>query len=98
MPESSVKFVRTLHNQLIIGKVLELNDTIDVVSPYSVQPTPQGLDLQPLDKDILGKEIKEITLYKSNLIYIADPGQELKNTYLSAISGIELDDKKLILG
>lgn len=95
MPE--VKFIRTVHNQLIIGKVLEFQTTIFVEMPYSIMPTQSGLDFQPLDKEMVGVEIEKITLYKESLLYFVEPSQEIKNAYLSAISGIEVEPKNPLI-
>ena len=94
-----VKFIRTLHNQLIIGKVTDSQDTITVRQPYNIIPSAAGLELTPLDFELVGKEIEEITLSKSQLMYFTDPSLDLKTSYLKVISGIETEVKKeLILG
>ena len=100
---NEVKIIRTLHNQLIIGKVVQDKftklDYIVVQEPYNVVPGQDGIELYPMDKEIVQADIEEIELYKSNLIYSTKPGQDLANTYLKAISGIETEpEKTLILG
>ncbi len=96
-PEQVVKFIRTLHNQLIIGKVQEFKDTIVVSKPYNVQPTHEGIQIHPMDQEIVGVEIEEIILYKSNLMYFIVPSQDLSATYLTSISGIETEPKKELI-
>ncbi len=88
MKETEVKLTRTLHNQLIIGKTDEADQNITIHNPYNVMPGVDGINLFKMDFEIVGKEIKEITLPKSILMYCTEPSQELINTYLKDISGI----------
>ncbi len=92
-----VKFIRTLHNQLIIGKVQDETDTIKIVNPYNVVPGVEGMEIYPMDKELVGREIPEIELYKTNLMYFTKPSAELESTYLSTVSGITVEAKPDII-
>ena len=96
-PNQEVKIIRTLHNQLIIGKVSQSGNYLKVQSPYNVVPGVDGINLFEMDKEIVGKSIDEISLCVDQLIYFTQPGEELRNAYLQAISGIETQEKKLII-
>lgn len=97
MEEREVKFIRTLHNQLIIGSVIEKEDTIIILQPYNVIPGVEGMQISQMDLEIVGEEIKEITLYKTSLIYFTKPGKELRASYLEATTGISVSKPDIII-
>lgn len=93
-----VQITRLITNQLIIGKTTTSSTSFTIESPYEVIPTQEGVQLIPLDEHILGKKIQLINIAINNTIYSNECSQELTNSYLSTISGIELEsDKKLII-
>ena len=91
-----VKLVRTLHNQLIIGRVTETSHIVTILNPYTVMPTGDGLEMYPLDLAIVGKDIEKITLDKSALLYWVIPGIELVDSYIKARTGIDLKKEIII--
>ena len=53
--------VRTFANQLILGKTQDTKTTVTIYKPFSVYTDPSGVQIFPLDKDIIGVEIEKIT-------------------------------------
>ena len=98
-PNTTVKLTKLITNQYIIGKTTSENTNITIYQPYMVIPDPSGIQIFPYDEAIIGKQLDEITIELDSTIYSTETGQELTNTYLTAISGIEVEhEKKLILG
>lgn len=96
---TEVKIIRTIANQLIIGKVSDLGDHYKVETPYNMIPHNDGITLFPYDKELVGKDIEHLEIYKNSSIYCTEPGHNIKTQYLQIISGIETEPKKeLILG
>ena len=88
MKKEKIKLIRTLFNQLIIGKTTETSHLVHITKPYYVSIQENGLELTPLDAELIGKEIQDIKLAKENLMYHTEPGEELTNAYIKAITGI----------
>ena len=99
MKSYKTQITRLITNQLIIGKTTPNTsaNTYIIEQPFEVIPTVDGVQMIPLDAHILGKEIQVIEVSKNNTLYSNECSQELQNTYLKTISGIETDDKKLII-
>lgn len=98
-PETTVKLTKLITNQYIIGKTTPENMGITIYQPYMVIPDPSGIQIFPYDEAIIGKKLSEMVIPLDATLYSTETGQELTNTYLTAISGIEVEpEKKLILG
>ena len=92
-----VQITRLITNQLIIGKTTTTQNSYTIEQPYEVIPTAEGVQIIPLDEHILGKKINLIQISQDNTIYSNECSQDLGNSYLSTISGIQLEDNKLII-
>jgi hypothetical protein len=95
--QTSVKLTKLITNQYIIGKTTEENMGITIYEPYMLIPDPNGIQIFPYDEAIIGVKLEEITIGIDTTIYSTKVNQELQNTYLQAISGIEVEPKKEIL-
>ena len=93
----NIKLIRTIANQLIIGKVIENEKTVIIQEPYDVFPTQEGIKMFPLDSAIIGKDLEFAEIYKLNTIYVVEPAETLKNAYIEALSPIENPTKQLII-
>ncbi len=92
-----VQILKTFTNQIMIGRIQEFHDGATIYKPYSVVPTSDGIQIYPLDMEIIGKEIPEITIDQVNIFYITGCAQELENLYLQEISGIETPKPEIIV-
>ncbi len=93
-----VMLTKLVTNQYIIGKTSQSGNIVNINKPYMVIPDPNGIQMFPYDEAIIGIPLEYINVYNENTLYTTPVGQELKNTYLQSISGIETEpDKKLIL-
>lgn len=97
MSKDRIKFIRTLHNQLIIGTVFNNGNAITVNDPYNVVPGVDGIQIYPMDEEIVGRKIETIELYKSALMYYVEPSEELKDAYSLAMTGIETEAKPQLI-
>ncbi len=80
-----IKVTRTMFNQFLIG-----NTEGDVINkPYSLVPTVEGIQLVPLDLEIVGVEIDKIELTKDKIMYVTNPSKELRDAYIKATTKIE---------
>ena len=96
---SDILIIRTISNLMIIGYGTKFENTTIIEKPYNVIPAMDGLQLYPLDAELIGKEIPQMEIHNSNTIYITEPGDNLIESYKKATSSIELgQEKKLILG
>lgn len=97
-----IQILRTIANQIIIGTVTYKGDTVIINLPYNIMPTQEGLQLYPMDAEIIGKELEYAEIDKQNTIYITTPGEQLIKSYKKALKGLGdtgiQEDEKLILG
>ena len=92
------KLTKLITNQYIIGKTIQANNTTTIKDPYMVIPDPMGIQMFAYDEAIIGKKLEMITVDNSNVMYCTEVGQDLRNTYLTSLSGLEVDEtKKLII-
>ncbi len=91
-----VKVTRLITNDIIIGKTTEQEQDIVITDPYSLQMGAEGMSISPLDYAIVGKTIPEITIKNINVMYSVEPIQEMSNSYLKALSGIEEPNQEII--
>jgi len=98
MKTSTTKITKLITNQMIIGKTTHSGNITTIEQPYMVVPDPSGIQIFPYDAAILGRELEYITVSNDSTIYSSEVGEELRNNYLTAISGITLEpEKKIIL-
>ncbi len=100
--QKEIKILKTIANQIMIGEVLETTNTFKIYKPYNIIPTQEGLQLFPFDAEIIGKELEQTEIYKSNLIYCTEPGKAVHYDYLNALEyfktdGIQKEETQLIL-
>ncbi len=97
MKTSKTQITKLITNALIIGKTYQSGNIIHIEKPYACYPTPEGLQMQPFDKEILGKDLDIISIDNKNVVYSTEPSQDIINTYLKAISGIETEVAKTLI-
>ena len=95
-----IKIIRTISNLIIIGEVIETEGKVTINKPFTVQPAQDGLQLFPTDAEIVGKEIESMEVPRSIVMYVAEPGDTIKDYYLSAVQGIQLEEgpQEILLG
>ena len=82
----------------MIAKVVGINgqNLIEIENPVSVAPGPQGMGLVP---SMFTADIKrEIQLNINSISLYAYAEDAVKMKYIEATTGIQVPDKKLILG
>lgn len=94
---NEVKLIRTIANQLIIGKVNLNGEYYVIETPYTLVPEMDGIKLYPFDSELIGKELEFAEVHKSSTLYATEPGTDIKNAYLQSISGIETEPKKQLI-
>jgi hypothetical protein len=80
----------------LIAKVLEVNDNwVEIETPVSVAPGPQGLGLVPsmftADAD------EKVRLNIASVAIYAPTDDSVRMKYIEATTGIQVPEKKLIL-
>jgi hypothetical protein len=83
----SVKAVRTINNQMVIGPVVEVKDKVTVINPFSLIPTKDGLTLIPYDIDLTGYKLEQITFKGEHVLYVTDTSEQLAEEYLRILEG-----------
>lgn len=81
----------------LIAKIVEENEKfITVEHPVSVAPGPQGMGLVPslFTADPHGK----VTININSVAVLADTESAVKTKYIEATTGIQVPDKKIIMG
>jgi len=93
-----VQLTRLITNQLIIGKSYQSGNIVTIEDPYECIPTQEGIQMLPFDQHITGKVIPYVQVYNNNTLYTALVSDDLRNKYLTTISGIIPEpEKKIIL-
>ena len=68
----SVKITRTMNNTLIVGETKETAKQVTIQDPYGMIPMEEGIRLVPLDIEITGFKMPEITLTQDKVMYTTD--------------------------
>ena len=82
----------------LIAKIVEKpdNGTIIITEPVSIAPGPKGMQMIPsMFTAIPGADV---TLNTHSVVFYADTEDSIKDKYIEATTGIQLPDKKIILG
>jgi hypothetical protein len=81
----------------LIAKVLEVNDNwVEIETPVSVAPGPQGLGLVPSMFTADADEKVRLNIASVAIYALTDDSVKMK--YIEATTGIKIPEKKLILG
>ena len=81
----------------LIAKVLEVNDNwVEIETPVSVAPGPQGLGLVPSMFTADADEKVRLNIASVAIYALTDDSVRMK--YIEATTGIKIPEKKLILG
>jgi hypothetical protein len=96
---STVKLTRTNVNLYVIGKtsLSQIGDYTIIEKPYEVIMGMEGIQMIPMDKHLLGKDLQNITINNNDILYSEEPSEDLRNLYLESISGIEVPKQELIV-
>jgi hypothetical protein len=82
----------------LIAKVVEDsgNGLIIVSEPVSIAPGPKGMQMIP--SMFTANPGSDVTLNIHSVAFYADTEDSIKDKYIEATTGIQLPDKKIILG
>lgn len=81
----------------LVAKVISIDgDMIQLEEPLSIAPTPKGMQLLP--SIFTGDEDSLVTLNLGLVVMTCPTAIGVKDKYLEATTGIQVPDKKLILG
>lgn len=82
----------------LVAKVLEIKDTYLIVSePVSIGPSPNGgLGLVP--SMFTYNNRKNVRLNTNSLALVAETDDSVKTKYIEATTGLQVPDKKVLLG
>ena len=94
------KYFTLSNNVILIGKVeKEDSESYVVKKPFMIVSNGESVMLIPYMNDLLGQEIDLCTLNKNQIISIINAdNNELLQTYIKEITGIEIPGEQLILG
>ena len=93
----TVKLTRTNVNLYVIGKTIHSGNITTIEKPYEVIMNMEGIQMIPMDKHLLGKDLDYVTISNNDVLYSEEPGEDLRNLYLESISGIEVPKQELII-
>jgi len=94
----SNKLVVLTNNVVLIGDATDTASGVLIAKPHSIQPTAEGLQIQPFLEQFTGQEWKEIEIKTEHILALTDAeNNDVLTAYLQKISGIQLEDKKIII-
>lgn len=81
----------------VIGKVVSQDDiSIELGTPLSIAPNPQGMGLMP--SMFTAEQDKNITLNTNTVTMYAETADAVRIKYIEATTGITTASKKIVLG
>lgn len=81
----------------LVGKVVAIDgNTVQLEEPLSIAPTPKGMQLVP--SVFTSDEDSPVSLNLSLVAMYCPTALPIKDKYLEATTGIQVPEKKLILG
>lgn len=81
----------------LVAKVVDINrDTFSIDHPVSIAPGPQGMGLVP--SMFTGNMDKLVWLNINSVALVAETDQAVSAKYIEATTGIQVPDKKIIMG
>jgi len=81
----------------LVAKVKSIDgNTVELEEPLSIAPTPKGMQLVP--SIFTGDEDSTVTLNLSLVVMSCPTTLSVRDKYLEATTGIQVPEKKLILG
>ena len=90
-------FIVLNNNVILIGRISEGKNSVKIQKPYMVVPEGNQVILIPYLRDILGQDVQEIDIQKSNILTtIQAENNTILQTYLKEISGIETGGEILL--
>ena len=91
------QIARLQNGAIIIGKTSLDENKYVIEDPYTVIPGADGLQMFPFDKDLLGVTLEKMSIDQSQVMYSQEPHQDIANTYLTNLSGIEIEAPKSLI-
>ena len=92
------KYIILNNNAVLISSVKDEGDSYLLKKPYLVIPDGGNIILIPWLKDLLGFEVNETSIDKSNVLTVIDcENNSVLQTYIKQISNIVTNDE-IILG
>lgn len=93
----SVYSIKLNSGEELIGKVVAATDeTISVEAPHSVVPGPQGMGLVP---SMFTADLRvEVQINTSSVSLYAPTEENVRLKYLEATTGIQVPQKKILVG
>ena len=94
------KYFTLSNNVILIGKVEEeTEDSFIVKKPFMIVNNGESVMLIPYMNDLIGQEVDICELNKNQIISIIETkNNDLLQTYIKEITGIEVPGEELILG
>ena len=87
------------NNVILMGEVTHEDGVVTIEKPYSITLSPDGYLLQPFLEKHTGNRWDIFTTSKRNILSIKDADKnDILDEYLKLISGIQTEDKQIILG
>lgn len=81
----------------LVAKVIHIaDDAIEVNQPISTMISPQGLQMMPTL--FSSNQDKNVQINTRALVMVADPREDVRNSYIQATTGIAPVTKKIITG
>jgi len=81
----------------LVGKVIAIDgNTVQLEEPLSIAPTQKGMQLLP--SVFTGDEDSPVILNLNLVVMTCPTAEGVRDKYLEATTGIQLPEKKLILG
>jgi ABC-type proline/glycine betaine transport system ATPase subunit len=83
----TVDCLRTISNQMIVGKIIEAEDKVMVFQPFGLIPTKDGLTLIPYDIDLTGTKMEQVTFKAEHVLYTTIASEQLAAEYIRILEG-----------
>ena len=94
---NTVYSIKLNSGEELIGKVVDVTDhTISIESPHSVAPGPQGLGLVP--SMFTADPRIQVQINTSSVSLYAPTEENVRLKYLEATTGIQVPQKKILVG
>jgi len=92
------KITLLTNNVILIGSTIEDDYGVIISKPHSIQNQGEQYQLTPFLENLTGQNIPEITIKHEHVIdsFVAE-NNEILQAYLEKISGIQTEDKKIII-
>jgi len=92
------KITLLINNVILIGSTTEDDYSVIISKPHSIQNHGDQYQLTPFLENLIGQNVPEITIKHDHVIDSFEAeNNEILQGYLEKISGIQTEDKKIII-